>query len=44
MIIKRSSKEVKTCAKCHENVYTFEARKNRNNGDVEHLQCPVKGD
>ena len=40
-MIKRSSKQTKTCSKCKQPVYSFETRKNLNNNRVEHLkgQC-----
>jgi hypothetical protein len=38
-MIKRSSKQTKTCAKCKRPVYSFEVRKNLNNKRVEHLRC-----
>ena len=43
-MIKNSCNEVKTCAKCNGDIYSFEMRDNRNNGDVVHLkeQCSVK--
>ena len=40
-MIKRSCNKVKTCCKCRENIYSYETRKNRNNGTSEHLKCPV---
>ena len=39
MTIKSSCKKTKICAKCKDIIYTFERRKNGNNGRVEHLQC-----
>lgn len=41
MKIAMSCIKVKRCSKCGDNVYSFEIRKNRNNGTVEHLKCPV---
>jgi len=43
-MITMSCKEVKICAKCRDNIYTGEARDNRNNGDTVHLkgQCVAK--
>ncbi len=42
-MIKNSCKEVKFCAKCKQEVWSFERRDNLNNGRVEHLrgQCPT---
>jgi hypothetical protein len=43
-MIKNSSNEVKECAKCKQDIYSFEKRDNRNNGKVVHLkgQCVAK--
>ena len=38
--IVKSSKEVKTCCKCKEDIYTFEWAVKLNHGKVKHLQCP----
>lgn len=41
-MIKNSCNKVKQCAKCRDNIYTFEMRKNLNNGRVEHLKGQCK--
>lgn len=41
-MIKNSCSKVKKCAKCRDNIYTFEMRKNLNNGRVEHLKGQCK--
>lgn len=43
-MIKNSCNEVKKCAKCKQDIYSFEKRDNRNNGQVTHLkdQCMAK--
>ena len=38
--IARSSKDVKKCIKCKQDIYTFETRKNLKYGKAKHLQCP----
>ena len=40
-MIKNSCNEVKQCAKCGEEIWSFERRENRNSGSVVHLkgQC-----
>ena len=40
-MIKNSCKDVKFCAKCGEEIWSFERRENRNSGSVVHLkgQC-----
>jgi hypothetical protein len=42
-MIKFSCKEVKKCAKCGKDIYTTDPRKNRNDGNSEHLkgQCNI---
>lgn len=42
MKIARSCNKVKVCAKCKKDIYTFETRKNRNNGTCEHLKGECK--
>lgn len=41
MKIAMSCIKVKICAKCRENIYTGDVRRNRNNGTAEHFKCPV---
>ena len=38
--IARSSKDVKKCVRCKQDIYTFETRKNLKHGKAKHLQCP----
>ena len=42
MKIAMSCKEVKTCVKCKEIIYTTDIRWNRHDGNCEHLKCEVK--
>ena len=42
MKITMSCNKVKVCAKCKKDIYTTDPRRNRVNGDSEHLKCEVE--